>query len=264
MKIGCNYSPELMRHLEDDLELVDAIKLSWEELYMRQFRGVGGVKPILLHFIPRVLSDDYLDSSIIDKYKLIIKECNATHIGIHFVQSSYSDEFVSLSKDEKLEVLAKRLIMIKNVVGVRLLIENMPYYCLEKGYEFMADPEFIQQICEKADVGLLFDCAHARISAWHLGISAVEYLNKLPINRIYEVHLSGPRIRDRGYIDEHEVLQEKDYEFLKQVLEVAKPQFITLEYGGEGELLIGKSNSEDIKTQINMIKSVVREALGCC
>lgn len=259
MKIGCNYSPELMMHLEDDIEFVDAIKLSWEEHYTRQFRSVGGVKPVLLHFIPRVLSDEYLDFSMITKYKLIIEECNATHIGIHFAQSNYSDEFVSLSIDEQLNILVKRLVMIKESLGVMLLIENMPYYCLEKGYEFMADPESIQQVCEKADVGVLFDCAHAQISSWHLGISEVEYLNKLPVNRIYEVHLSSPRLRDNRYIDEHEVLQEKDYVYLKHVLEVTKPQFLTLEYGGEGDLLIGKSNSEDINTQITKIKSILHE-----
>ncbi len=261
MKFGCNFSPELIEILAVDSEFIDAIKLSSEEMYLDQFERVKDGRPILLHLLPRVFSDEYMSADSIDRFNLMLKECNIRHVGIHFMQTTDSECFVESSCSELLEILITKLKMIKSKLEAEILIENMPYYALGEGFEVMANPEFIKEVCVQADVGLLLDTAHAQISAWHLGISKEHYLRKLPLDRILEVHLSGPRHEGGRYIDKHDFLLEDDYIFLMDVLSVSSPTFLTLEYGGEGEIYAeGGSDSVHILDQITKIKKAVIEA----
>lgn len=258
MQIGCNYSPELMKIIEKDLGFVDAIKLSKEEYFDKQFEKVGGLKPILLHFIPRIFSPAYLDPEVLERFKQLLHACQIGHVGIHFMPGPDCSEYASWDQEKLIDFLCKRFAMLKEKLGVKILIENMPMYAFKKEFEFMADPDFISKVCDKADVGLLFDCAHGRISAFQLGLSDLEYLKRLPLDRIYEVHVSGPRIIDNRFMDVHEYLQESDYKFLRHVLSDSNPTYVTLEYGGEGEDLVGKSDCNRIKSQISCIKEIVK------
>jgi hypothetical protein len=260
MQIGCNFSPELMKILEKELDFVDAIKLSKEEYYDKQFEKVGGLKPILFHFIPRIFSDVYLDPEVLERFKQLLSACNIGHVGIHFMPGPDSSEYASWDQEKLIDFLCKRFAMIKEKLGVKILIENMPMYAFEKEFEFMADPDFISKVCNKADIGLLFDCAHGRISASQIGMSDLEYLKRLPLDRIYEVHVSGPRIIEGRFRDVHDYLQEDDYDYLRRVLSASNPSYVTLEYGGEGEDLVGKSDYNRIMSQISCIKEIVKEA----
>ena len=57
-----------------------------------------------------------------------------------------------------------------------------------------------------------------------------EYILKLPMDRVAQVHVSGPRMRNGQWFDAHEPLQELDYELFEFVLSRAKPEVVTLEY----------------------------------
>lgn len=83
----------------------------------------------------------------------------------------------------------------------------------------------------------MLDIGHARVSAARLGEDVLDYLRNLPLNRVVQVHVSGPRMRDGRLFDAHESLQEADYELLEFVLEQTQPQVVTLEYIRERESL---------------------------
>ena len=63
------------------------------------------------------------------------------------------------------------------------------------------------------------------------------YLEKLPLERAKQIHISGTRIQ-RGYLcDAHETLGTEDYTLLKWALERTQPQIVTLEYVREAQAL---------------------------
>jgi uncharacterized protein (UPF0276 family) len=115
---------------------------------------------------------------------------------------------------------------------VPLLAENMPRWARDRP-AYVVDPAFISRVVESADCALLLDLAHARVSAYMLGQPAREYISQLPLDRLIEVHVSGPRRSPANgrLLDAHEPLQEEDYALLAWVLERARPQAVTLEYG---------------------------------
>ena len=52
----------------------------------------------------------------------------------------------------------------------------------------------------------------------------------LPLDRVVQIHVSGPRVQEGRLVDVHETLQAIDYELLRFVLARTDPQVVTLEY----------------------------------
>ena len=119
---------------------------------------------------------------------------------------------------------------------VPVLLENTEPLPFE-GYDFEVQPERITQVLEGAECGFVLDISHARVSAAVLGVDAHDYLSRLPLHRVLQLHVSGPRMRQGRLADVHESMQELDYEHLTFVLERAEPQMVTLEYIREREAL---------------------------
>ncbi len=125
---------------------------------------------------------------------------------------------------------------LERSVSVPVILENiepLPF----AGYDFEVRTERISQVLEKTGCGFLLDIGHARISAATLGVDVYDYLRGLPLKRVIQVHVSGPRLRAGRLVDAHEPLQEIDYALLDFVLEQARPQVVTLEYIRERESL---------------------------
>ncbi len=121
-------------------------------------------------------------------------------------------------------------------IRVPVILENtepLPF----AGYDFEVQPERITHVLEGAECGFLLDIGHARVSAAALRVDVVDYLSGLPLNRVVQVHLSGPRMRDGRLVDVHESLQATDYALLDFVLQRARPQVVTLEYIRQREAL---------------------------
>ncbi|MEO7911118.1 MAG: DUF692 family multinuclear iron-containing protein [Roseiflexaceae bacterium] len=55
----------------------------------------------------------------------------------------------------------------------------------------------------------------------------------VPLDRVRQLHISGPRLRDGVLFDAHEMLLNEDYALLEWVLRRTKPQALTLEYNRE-------------------------------
>jgi uncharacterized protein (UPF0276 family) len=130
---------------------------------------------------------------------------------------------------------------------VRVLVENMSpshHNC----HPYLIDPAFISQIVREADCYFLLDLAHAQIAAELRSESTRDYVNQLPLDRLVEIHVSGPRQQNGRLEDAHQWLQETDYELLDWTLNQARPQAVTLEYWYE---------KEPLKTQLLRLQAIM-------
>jgi uncharacterized protein (UPF0276 family) len=100
----------------------------------------------------------------------------------------------------------------------------------KKRYAFDSDPGLINEILVKTDCKMLLDLAHARVAASSRKMDVYDYLELLPLERVVQIHISGPRTHN-GYLrDAHEPLQAVDYAVLEWVLARTEPRVLTLEY----------------------------------
>ncbi|TFE19379.1 DUF692 family multinuclear iron-containing protein [Cohnella luojiensis] len=82
----------------------------------------------------------------------------------------------------------------KREIDADLLIENVPYYGFRGTLRSATDSEVITKICSEADVGLMLDLAHLRVAAWHRKEDVEEYLKRMPLERVSEIHVCGPAL----------------------------------------------------------------------
>jgi uncharacterized protein (UPF0276 family) len=131
---------------------------------------------------------------------------------------------------------------LQRSLPVPVLLENTPPFPFP-GYDFEARAARIREVLDQTGCGFLLDIGHARVAADAWAIDVLDYLRDLPLERVVQVHVSGPRVRDlrgRGprLVDAHEPLQDVDYALLDHVLARARPQMVTLEYIREREALL--------------------------
>lgn len=96
------------------------------------------------------------------------------------------------------------------------------------GYELESNPDTIRRILDADGCNFLLDIAHARVAADIHNTDIFSYLARLPLDRVIQLHISGPRVQDGRLSDAHEVLQVEDYKILEWVLTQTKPKVLTL------------------------------------
>jgi len=113
--------------------------------------------------------------------------------------------------------------------GLPVLLENMPSFPTRK-YAFETAAESISEILNRTDSMFLLDLAHAQVAASVFDLDVTEYLSSLPLEKVMQIHVSGPRFMNGRLYDANEDLQEEDYLLLEWVLRRTNPQMVTLEY----------------------------------
>ncbi len=142
-----------------------------------------------------------------------------------------------LTRAALLATMAQNLRALQAAVGVPVLIENLDYNPTG-AYEHVCEPEFIAEVLAATEVGLLLDLAHAQVSASRLGYEMWTYLAELPLERVRQLHVSGPRPIGDTLADAHEPLRNEDYALLADLLSETTPWAVTLEYGKDEQALL--------------------------
>lgn len=127
--------------------------------------------------------------------------------------------------------IIKNVDEIKALTGKEVLLENLPWYAHRTRPRYTTDPEFFREVLEVAGAWLLLDLSHATVAAWHRREGAWEYVQRMPLDRALEIHVSGPRETEKGLNDWHLSLRESDYVLLEQTLKhTPSLKLLTLEY----------------------------------
>ena len=141
---------------------------------------------------------------------------------------------------------------LKGTLGVPLLLENLDYNATG-AYEHICEPDFIRTVLEATDTYFLLDLSHAQVSASRLGFALDDYLAQLPLERVRQLHISGPRLVGETFADVHETLRPVDYQLLEQMLEQTSPWAVTLEYRRDAGALL-----KQVERLRNLLKQAAR------
>lgn len=121
---------------------------------------------------------------------------------------------------------------------LKIAVENNNYYPTP-AYHYVTDADFIKQIVEENGVFLLFDIAHARITAQNKNESYADYIKKLPLDRMIQIHISKEGLNEKGWaFDKHELPDECIFNEVKDLMKQYSPEYVTVEYYQDEEKLI--------------------------
>ncbi|MDR9391807.1 MAG: DUF692 family protein [Trueperaceae bacterium] len=169
----------------------------------------------------------------------------SVHVGFAAAEVAYDGGMQArtptLPRDVVLARATATLAALRNAVDVPVLAENLDDQArpspdgtrpARPAYAHVCDPTFPSDLTRAADVGLLLDLAHAQVSAAAQGRDVHAYLAALPLHRVRQIHVSGPRPRGDGTLDDaHATLRDADLALLAWTLARTRPWGVTLEYG---------------------------------
>ena len=123
-----------------------------------------------------------------------------------------------------------------------IAVENNNYYPT-LAYEHVTEPDFINEIVKNNDLMLLFDIAHAKITAHNKKVSYGSYIEKLPLTKVVQIHISTYKINnsDIAY-DAHELPDYEVFSELRNFLSKFSLQYVTIEYYKDAGKLINVLN----------------------
>ena len=73
---------------------------------------------------------------------------------------------------------------------VPLILENITYYA-ELGETELAEPEFLGEILDGADVGWLLDINNVYVNSINFGFEPKDWLLRVPLDRVVQMHIAG-------------------------------------------------------------------------
>jgi uncharacterized protein (UPF0276 family) len=109
-----------------------------------------------------------------------------------------------------------------------MLLENITSHVKLPGD--MAETEFLNTLCERADCGLLLDVTNLFINSRNHGFDPLKWLHEIEPRRIAQLHIVGYSRSGNRYTDGHaEPIQEELIELAQAVASYAPVKAVILE-----------------------------------
>lgn len=105
--------------------------------------------------------------------------------------------------DEAIKHVASRIRQVMEFIERPMIIENLSSYVTYKSSQ-MNEWEFYNTVVEEADCGMLLDINNIYVSSFNHEFDPLEYLNSVPVERVYQFHLAGHSHYGEIIIDTHD------------------------------------------------------------
>lgn len=234
MKLAVNYLQEVQELFEEEkINFIDYLKLYSINGDLSPFNWCANHSNVLFHgFVghaSNVADVKFIENRDIELQKEYYERGKTPYISLHI---NTNDAEIQ-TEEKTLETIIKNVQKVKEIFGMEVILENVPARYEDRQKDFLASPEFITRVINETDCGFLFDIGHAKQAADVLKIPFDEYVNRLPMNRLVEIHLSGVTVAEDGIVwPLHGKMNEEDYMFLEEAIKKYDTlQIITLEYG---------------------------------
>jgi uncharacterized protein (UPF0276 family) len=96
----------------------------------------------------------------------------------------------------------QRIRRLRSELGVPVIIENITYYA-ELGDAEMSDGDFLIEVLEGADCGLLLDVNNVYVNSLNWGFDPYRWLERMPLERVRQLHIAGHERFDAAVVDTH-------------------------------------------------------------
>lgn len=162
------------------------------------------MRPVLLHGLGYFENTGTKNIEVIDfnRANTLIKKCGSPHYGVHLAIRK-SDMYEGMTDKNIHEFLSKQIKIFKNNLEVPLLLENSPDTPTDRKsfdiYPYIM-PEKLGELIIENDVSFLLDISHANITAKYNGFDIHDYLRKLPLSRVKEIHVNGSGYDEDGFL----------------------------------------------------------------
>lgn len=91
--------------------------------------------------------------------------------------------------------------------------------------------DFVCEVASRCEIDLLLDLSHFMITSANTGVDAMKEIDRMPLERVVEIHVSGLSLQAGVVWDDHGVPAPPEmFALLERVLERSRPRALTMEY----------------------------------
>jgi uncharacterized protein (UPF0276 family) len=175
----------------------------------RILREVRALLPVALHGVSlNVGSVDPLDDAYLGELDALARRVEPAWISDHLcwtgVGGRQLHDLLPLPHAEAaVRHVAGRVARVQDRLGRRIALENVSSYVRFAADE-MSEWEFLVAVAEAADCGILLDVNNAFVNACNHGFDARAFLDAIPPERVFQIHLAGHSRQGPLRIDTHD------------------------------------------------------------
>ncbi len=104
---------------------------------------------------------------------------------------------------EAARVTAEKIRQVQDFLEIPIAVENVSSYA-EFHVSEMTEWEFLVEVVEQADCGILLDVNNIYVSSRNHGYDALEYVNSIPAERVAQIHIAGHSKFQKYTLDTHD------------------------------------------------------------
>ncbi len=214
--IGVGFRP---KHQADVLDDGGGAQVDWFEVISENFMSAGGrpianlekllaTHPVICHGVSlSVGSTADLDLDYLKRLREVLSRARPLWFSDHacFCRSGELDTHDLLPLPytrEAIDHVAERIKRVQGTMERPFAIENVSSYLTYVDSE-MTEWEFIAELAEKADCGVLLDVNNVFVSAFNHGFEANAFVDAIPADRIVQIHLAGHTDKGTHLLDTH-------------------------------------------------------------
>jgi len=203
------------RHILERKPVVD-----WFEIISENFMVDGG-RPLAL--LDRILeqyrvvqhgvslyfgSADPLDREHLRRLKALVRRTRTPWLSDHLcwgsVDGNYTHDLLPMPYTwEAVRVTAAKVRQAREELEVPVIVENVSSYA-EFHESRMTEWEFLAEVVERADCGILLDVNNIYVSSKNHGFDPFEYLDAVPAHRVAQIHIAGHSRFEKYILDTHD------------------------------------------------------------
>lgn len=206
-----------------DAIMAEPSRVDFLEIHAENYFGDGGLlhaqlmklrqlMPLSVHGVGLSLGgSDPLDKHHLERLRRLCDRYEPALVSEHLAWSSHAGHYLAdllpVAYNEKnLGSTVEHVEQVQDYLGRQLLIENPSRY-LSMADSDMDEAEFLCQLTQRSGCGLLLDLNNLIVSCFNCGGDALNYLARMPVKRVGELHLAGHSLAQRPsgdfVIDDH-------------------------------------------------------------
>jgi uncharacterized protein (UPF0276 family) len=221
--------------------------MDWFEVISENFFANGGIQRAHLdalrgayRVVPHGVSlsiggTDALDRPYLARLKALVRRIDAPWCSDHLCWTGVGrvdvHDLLPLPFTRRtLQHVVERVKRVQGELGVPFALENASSY-LEFRESTMTEHEFLAELAELADCGLLLDVNNVFVSAFNHGFDPTTYIDAIPADRVVQIHLAGHTDKGRYLLDTHsDHVRSEVWELYRRALRLCGPTSTLIEW----------------------------------
>jgi len=193
--------------------------VDWMEIISENYLAEGGIQRVHLEavrqkyrVVPHGVSlsiggADAIDKAYLARLSDLVRRLDAPWFSDHLCWTGIGGidvhDLLPMPYTERtLAHVVERVKRVQGEVRVPLALENASTY-LEFRESEIPEHEFIAEVAERADCGILLDVNNVFVSAYNHGFDANAYIDAIPPDRVLQIHLAGHEDKGSYLLDTH-------------------------------------------------------------